>query len=592
MDEDEIKDLIWDFCMLAALKNAYQFGGTPNPGAVKGKVMKEFPELRKLANQVDPFIKEVCEEVSKMNLDEQKQLLLEIDPKALEGEKPTVEFKELPELPNLDKYEKVVMRLAPYPSGALHVGNARMIILNDEYAKKYNGELILFFDDTIGSPKALRDTSKAKYVLPEAYGMIEEGLKWLGVKYSQVYYKSDRLEIFYEYCEKLINEGMAYVCFCDAGVFKNEYKNHSKSCPHRDLSVEENLKEWKNILAGKYEEMSVVVRLKTGMDQKDPALRDQIIMRISEATHPRVGNKYQVWPMLEFSWAIDDHLIGVSHIVRGADLVKEDFIEDFVWDHFKWKKAEFTHYGRLRFPDIKLSKTEARNNIQAGTYDGWNDPRTWSLQSLQKRGIKPEALREYLLDLGLSMSGINFDVKKLYAKNQDIIDPIADRYFYVEDPVAVTIEGLPKAFEAYAEPLLLPSNVKKGKRIIKVKADNHNKLHIFVALKDAQKMKAGQVVRLKDLLNIQLLSINLKKKQILACHHSIELSRDYKIIHWVPKEDHIKVSIMKVDGTISKGFGESNLLKIKLNKVIQFERYGFVNPLKLENNELYCYFTH
>ncbi|MFX1238894.1 MAG: glutamate--tRNA ligase [Promethearchaeota archaeon] len=593
MDIDDIRNLIWDFCWIAALKNATQFGGTPNPGPVKGKVMKEFSEVRKHAKLVDPIIKEACDKVSEMSVEEQKEELMKVALEAFETEKSSEEEKGLPDLPNIDKHEKIVMRLAPYPSGALHVGNARMIILNDEYAKKHGGELILFFDDTIGSPKSLRDTPKAKYVLPEAYELIENGLKWLGVKYSKIYYKSDRLESFYEYCEKLIRDKMAYVCFCDGKVFREQYKKPGIPCPHRDASIDDNLKEWDDMLQRKYGEMEAVVRIKTGMDQKDPALRDQIIMRISEAEHPRVGKKYIVWPMLEFSWAIDDHLIGVSHIVRGSDLVKEDFIEDFIWDHFQWKKAEFLHYGRLRFPNMKLSKTEARNNIVHGIYEGWEDPRTWSLQSLEKRGIQPEALRKYLVELGMSMSGITFDVKKLYAKNQDIIDGIADRYFYVEDPVPVVIEGIPKALEEYiAEPLLLPSDEKKGRRLIRGKTDKNNKLHMFVALSDAQAMKVGQVIRLKDLLNMQILSIDVKKKKIIAYYHSIELSREYKIIHWVPKEDKINVSILKVDGTRSRGFGESNLLKIPMNKVIQFERYGFVNPLRLNQGELICYFTH
>ena len=187
------------------------------------------------------------------------------------------------------------------------------------------------------------------------------------------------------------------------------------------------------------------------MDQKDPALRDQIIMRISEAEHPKVGNKYIVWPLLEYSWAIDDHLIDASHIIRGIDLVKEGIIEEFIWDHFGWKKAELLYYGRLKFSDLKLSKTEARNQIQKGIYDGWDDPRTWSLQSLKRRGIKPEALKESLLDLSMSQSGINFSVNWLYSKNQDIIDDISNRYFYVEDPVSLTINLIPNdKYESHA----------------------------------------------------------------------------------------------------------------------------------------------
>ena len=586
MEDDEIREIL----LIFGLKNAVEFGGKPSKKAIMGKLLSQRADLRSKTKIIIPILEQVIEEISALDLAEQEKKLLELDPSALDKKEKIKEEKELPELPNLDKYDKVIMRLAPYPSGALHIGNARMVVLNNEYVNKHNGELILFYDDTIGSPKSLRNTPKAKYVLPEAYDLIKEGLQWLGVNYKKVFYKSDRLEIYYEYCEKLIKEEIAYVCFCSAGDFKNKYKNQKKACPHRSQSVDKNLEEWQNMLDGKYEETTAVIRLKTGMDQKDPAVRDNIIMRISEAEHPRVGTKYRIWPMLEFSWAIDDHLIGITHIIRGADLVKEDFIEDFVWEHFGWKKAEFLHYGRIKFPDMKLSKTEARNNIQKGKYEGWDDPRTWSLQSLKKRGIRPEALKESLLSLGMSMSGITFSTGWLYSKNQDIIDDVSDRYFFVEDPVLLEIDEVP--FEEYmAEPFLLPSNPKKGKRIIKGKVSD-KKLKILISKRDARKFKVGQIFRLKDLINVQVLSIDLKNNKITSYYHSLELNREYSIIHWVPNDDNIEVKILKPDGSVSRGNGEINLKHVPLNVPIQFERYGFVNPIKFENNELFCYFTH
>ncbi|HEY0088136.1 MAG TPA: glutamate--tRNA ligase, partial [Candidatus Lokiarchaeia archaeon] len=532
----------------------------------------------------------IVKEISEMELEEQKKRLLELDPMALEAKKSVEEKKELPELHNVDKIHKVIMRLAPYPSGALHIGNARMIVLNNEYIKKYNGELILFYDDTIGSPKALRDDPKSKFVLPEAYDLIKEGLDWLGVKYSKVYYKSDRLEIYYEYCEKLIKEKLAYVCFCKADEFKDNYKNKRKDCPHRDQSVDVNLEEWNNMLDGKYKETEAVVRLKTGMNQKDPALRDQIIMRISEAEHPRVGTKYLIWPMLEFSWAIDDHLLGITHILRGADLIKEDLIENFVWEIFNWKKAEFIHYGKINFAETKLSKTLVRTNIQKGILLGWDDPRTWSLQSLERRGIRSEALTQALLDLGLSMSGINFSVDWLYAKNKALIDENSDRYFYVENPIELSIINVPSK-EYVAKPLLLPINPDKGTRKIKVLTENQT-MRLLISKQDADNLKVNDIVRVKDLLNFKVENINLDEKIVLAEFHSKEMVREYSIIHWVPKSENINVKILKPDGSISSGLGEINLLKIPMNKPIQFERFGFVNPLKLTNNGLFCYFTH
>ncbi|MHA1467374.1 MAG: glutamate--tRNA ligase family protein, partial [Promethearchaeota archaeon] len=269
MENSEIKRLLLTY----SLENSVKFGGKPNTKAVLGKLIGQNPELRSQIKGVKLILDEITLEISKLTLHEQEAKLLELNPNALEKKTSKKEKKTLPELPNTQNYDKIVMRLAPYPSGALHIGNARMVVLNNEYVKKYNGDLILFFDDTIGSPKSLRNTSKAKYVLPEAYGLIEDGLKWLEIPYSKVYYKSNRLEIYYEYCEKLIQDDMAYVCFCTAAEFKNKYKDRKIDCPHRDQNLSTNLKEWENMLKGKYHEMEVVVRLKTGMRHKDPAQR-------------------------------------------------------------------------------------------------------------------------------------------------------------------------------------------------------------------------------------------------------------------------------------------------------------------------------
>ena len=586
MSDRDIKQMVW----LYSLKNAVEFNGHPDKKAIMKKIIASRPDLRTQTKGIKPILDQVIDEILKLTVEEQKKQLLKLDPHALDRKEKLEEKKELPELHNLTKFEKIIMRLAPYPSGALHIGNARMIILNHEYIKKYNGELILFYDDTIGSPKSLRDSPKAKYVLPEAYELIKDGLEWLGVKYSKIFYKSDRLDIFYDYCERLIKDNITYVCFCSADEFREKYKKQKINCPHRDQTIEKNLEEWKAMLNRKYSEGDVVVRLKTGMDQKDPALRDQIIMRISEAEHPRVGNKYVVWPMLEYSWAIDDYLIGATHILRGIDLVKEGIIEEFIWDHFGWRKAELLYYGRLNFADMKLSKTKSRNNIQNGKYEGWEDPRTWSLQSLKKRGIRPEALRQTLLELGMSQSGITFSVNWLYSKNQDIIDEISNRYFYVENPILTIIDNIPEK-EYIAEPLLHPTEPKKGKRSIRCIIKN-NQSNILIALSDAKNFKKDQVFRLKDLMNIKINSVDLNKNTIFASYHSKELDREFSIIQWVPKDENINVSILNPDGILSKGKGELNLLEIPMNQTIQFERFGFVNPIKCEDDHLYCYFTH
>jgi len=189
---NEIEKIIW----LEGLKNAVKFKGKANPKAVMGKLMRDMPELRNKGKEIKLQIFSIIEEINQMNKDSQKKKALSIDSHSLDEKvKKKAEKKVLPELPNAED-GKVVMRLAPYPSGALHIGNARMVVLNDEYVKKYNGKLLLVFDDTIGTTLAKMNAPNAKYVIPEAYDLIPESLEWLGVKYHDTYYKSDRVSIY------------------------------------------------------------------------------------------------------------------------------------------------------------------------------------------------------------------------------------------------------------------------------------------------------------------------------------------------------------------------------------------------------------
>ena len=193
-------DAVEKLILLEALKNAVKYGEAREK-VIFGKLMKD-PENRKNIPALKLKVGEILKEVNSWDKEIQEKKLLELAPQALEQKKKAPEKKVLPDLPNVKKGKQVVMRLAPYPSGALHIGNARMLVLNDEYVKRYKGKLVLVFDDTIGATKNAMETNPgAKYVIPEAYDLIREGLDWLGIKYDKnnVVYKSDRLDIYQNY---------------------------------------------------------------------------------------------------------------------------------------------------------------------------------------------------------------------------------------------------------------------------------------------------------------------------------------------------------------------------------------------------------
>ncbi|MCD6371461.1 MAG: glutamate--tRNA ligase [Candidatus Aenigmarchaeota archaeon] len=545
------------------LKNALLYSGKANLKAVIGKVVSENPELKPKIKEVIERAKKIIERVNSMSPEEQKKIAEKL---GIKIEKKRGEDKvELPSLPGGEE-GKVIMRLAPFPSGALHIGNARMVILNDEYVKKYKGKLILFFDDTIGSEE--------KPVLPEAYELIEDGLRWLGVKWHETYYKSDRLEIYYKYTEEIIKMGKAYVCTCPPDVMR---KNRAAGieCSCRNRSVKENLELWKRMLEGKFKEGEAVVRIKTDMKHPDPAFRDRVLLRIAEREHPRVGKKYRVWPMLEFSWGIDDYLLGITHILRGKQLAIEDRMEEYIWKVFGWKpKIHFIHYGMVSVKEAKLSKSEARKAIERGELSGWDDPRTWSLQSLRRRGIRPEAIRKFILRMGLSLADVNLPAEILYAENRKIIDPLANRYFVVLDPVKIEIENLP--LEAVEVPFH-PDFKERGNRKIEL-----NKNEVYIERADFEKLRGKRI----GLVYLGTIQLNEKSRFI-----SKEMDIKLKKIQWVP-ENFVKVEIVMPNGKVVEGIGEPYVRNLKVDEIIQLLRIGFCRVDQNLEDKVVLYFAH
>ncbi|MFX1603537.1 MAG: glutamate--tRNA ligase [Promethearchaeota archaeon] len=551
------------------LDNAVRYEGSPSVKSVMSAILGTRADLRPRAKEVKELIERLVPEIGKMSLDDQRKELLNIAPEMLETRSEAVEESgELPELSNVDNWPKVVMRLAPFPSGPLHIGNARMVVLNDYYVKRYAGELILVFDDTIGSAE--------KVVEPDAFEMIPEGLDYLGVEWHETVYKSDRLELFYKYAVDLIERNEAYVCDCDAEVWRKEHKAKKKACQCSVLSVEDNLVRWEKMLDGTYPERGAAVRLRTGMADPDPAMRDHVILRISESEHPRVGTRYRVWPLLEYSWGIDDHELGVTHIIRGKDLVKEGKIEQHIWNIYGWQHPELIYYGRLKFQDAKLSKSKSRKEVLEGVYTGWDDPRTWSMQSLEKRGIHPDAVRKAMLDLGLSIVDISISMKTVYSENRKLQDADAPRVLFVETPVWVELTGLPAEIQE-AEAPVHPDFPDRGVRHIPLGRSSDSAVPVVVGIseRDLKQLTQGEIFRLKDLANFTL----KKGRKSNAKFHSVEVDNvrtvGGSIIHWVPRETAVPVEMTMIDGATVTGFCEPSIKKIKSGTFLQFERVGF-----------------
>jgi glutamyl-tRNA synthetase len=550
----QIKDLILKY----ALQNAIKHEGKAQIGAVIAKVLGKKPELRTSRDKIKELAKksaEVIADVNKLSLQEQSSKLKSIAPELLE--KKEEKEKGLPELPKA-KPHKVVVRFSPFPSGPLHIGNARTAILNDEYAKKYRGRLLLIMDDTIGSEE--------KHIEPEAYRLIEEGLKWLGINFEpEIIYKSDRLDIYYEYATKLIKKDKAYVCFCSAKKLRQN-REEQKECECRKHSIKENIKEWQNMLQGKYKEGQATLRIKTSMQHKNPAFRDRVLFRISNRHHPRIGKKQSVWPLLDFSSAIDDKLLGITHILRGKELMIETEMEKLIWEIFNWKQAEIIHHGLLNFKGIKLSKSKSKQEVKSGRYIGWNDPRTWSLQSLKQRGIKPEAIRKFCLGFGLTKNDITAPIEILYSENKKFIES-SNRYFFVVNPVRIKIDTAP---DMHAELPLHPSHPERGRRKFQTKQE------FYISKQDYEYIKRNPAsYRLMNLFNF-----SSSGKEFSYISQQLDETLNAKLIHWLPADSEnvkrlIRSEVLMPDGYLATGLCEEAIRNLQEDAIVQFERFGF-----------------
>lgn len=519
-----------------ALANAIAHEGVGSVKSVLGKLLAEKPEFRKDVLKVKSIVEEVIEEINKLSFEEQKKMLEKI------GAPERAEKEEKKELPQLDVGKTFVVRFAPNPDGAMHIGNARVAILNDEYAKRYKGKYILRFDDTDPKKK-----------VPEKvfYDMIKEDLKWLGIKWHKEVIASKRLNIYYKYAEKLIEMGKAYVCLCDIEKWKT-LRNKKIACKCRNLSKKEHMKRWKKMKSWKLKEGEAVVRIKTSMDLKNPAVRDWAAFRIVD--HPKHPfSKRKLWPLYNFASAIDDHLLGVTHIIRGQEHSTNESKQRFIYNYFNWKYPKVYIVGRFSVSEVIMSKSVIREGIKKHKFTGWNDIRLATIATLKRRGFTPQAIRQLIVDIGLKSSDITVPMDTLASYNRKIIDSIAKRFFFTPNPIKIKIKNAPRIKE-----IKIPMHPTENLGFRKIKISNE----IYIS-KDDYETYNGVEVRLKELYNIKLGENIFTSKKV----------KNIPKLQWVSKP-FVHVKLLMTDN-ILEGYGEKDMAKLKPGEIIQLERIGF-----------------
>ncbi|MEK6829675.1 MAG: glutamate--tRNA ligase family protein [Nanoarchaeota archaeon] len=386
-----------------ALKNAVAHDGRAQAGAVISAMFSE--GLKK--DDVKKYAKEISKIVADIN-----KLSLEQQEKEFSTLKDVVSEREvregLEELPNVRK-TGVMMRFAPSPSGPLHIGHAATACISFLYVKKYGGKFYVRIEDT-----------NPGNIYPKAYDMIADESKWLFDGIAKIQIQSDNMKKYYEYADKLIRKKAAYVCTCTSEQFK-EFVDNQKECPCRNLSVDDNIIRWKKMLDKTkkgFGEGDAVLRFKSenGMQNKNPAMRDFPLARINLTKHARQGNKYRVWPLMNFAVSVDDIEDKMTHIIRAKDHRDNAERQRMIFKALgKEKQFPWTAFlGRYKFTDMELSSSQMRKDIDAGKFRGWDDPRLPTIASLRKQGYKPQAFWKFAERVGLSESDKVMDKKEYF----------------------------------------------------------------------------------------------------------------------------------------------------------------------------------
>ena len=558
---------------ILVLKNALDFKGKANPKAVLGLILKENPELKKDVPMVLKQIEKSVQEVSKLSEKEIKSHLIKLAPELLKEKKKEVVKGPLKALRNAEE-GKVVVRIAPSPSGALHIGHAYGSSLNALYSQMYKGKFILRIEDT-----------NPENIYPKAYELIEQDARWLTEgKITKIIIQSDRLDIYYGYAEKLVNENKAYVCICPADEWR-EMKNKGVSCPCRNLNKNEQQQRY-NKMFSTYAEGEAILRLKTDINHKNPAMRDFGLMRINEHIHPRTSTKKRVWPLMVFSVAIDDHELGLTHVLNGKDQADNAHKEKLIMDCFGWQPPEYQHWGFINFIGFKMSASETRRAIEQNEYHGWEDIRLPFLPALRKRGYQPGAFKKFASEIGLSLNDKTVSVEEFWkminAFNKEIIEPISNRYFFVNEPVAIQVINAPKKV---IEIDLHPEFPKKGNRKLVVTGK------ILISKADHKDLVERRLHRLMDYCNLEIK--DSKETFVSEDYEEYKHSKNRgKIIHWLPKEKAVDVEVVLENNTIIKGKGEADLKNVKEGDIVQFERFAFVRLVKKDEDKLTFWYLH
>ena len=355
----------------------------------------------------------------------------------------------------------IVTRFPPEPNGYLHIGHAKSICLNFGIAEEFAGHCNLRFDDTNPAKES-----------QEYIDAIEADVRWLGYDWgNNLYYASDYFERLYGWAEDLIRAGKAYVddqSQDEMRAARGTLTEPGKNSAFRDRTIEENLDLFRRMRAGEFPNGARVLRAKIDMASGNINLRDPVLYRILHAAHPRTGTTWSIYPSYDFAHGQSDAIEGITHSICTLEFEDHRPLYDWLLQNLPVPSHPHQYeFARLNLTHTVLSKRVLTELVRGGHVTGWDDPRMPSLAGLRRRGVPPEAIRDFVKRIGVAKANSIVDVAMFEFSIREHLNKTAERRMAVLRPLKVVIENYPEGTSEDVEAVNHPENPAAGTRRIR-----------------------------------------------------------------------------------------------------------------------------
>ncbi|WP_059027217.1 glutamine--tRNA ligase/YqeY domain fusion protein [Gabonibacter massiliensis] len=451
---------------------------------------------------------------------------------------------------------RVHTRFPPEPNGYLHIGHATSICLNFGLAAKYNGKCNLRFDDTNPSKEDV-----------EYIDSILGDIRWLGFQWEgEPHYASDYFQQLYDWAEKMIMEGKAYVDDQPAEVISAQRMTPTEpgvNSPYRDRTPEENLDLFRRMKSGEFQAGEKVLRAKIDMASSNMLMRDPIMYRIMHVAHHRTGDQWCIYPMYDFTHGQSDYLEGITHSICTLEFevhrpLYNWFLDQLIETEYRPRQIEF---ARRNLSYTVMSKRRLLELVQKGIVAGWDDPRMPTISGLRRAGYTPESIRNFAEKVGVARREIVVDMALLEFCIREHLNKVAPRVMAVLDPVKVVIDNYPQGQTEYVEIENNPEDESAGTRAVPFSGELYIERDDFMenAPKKFFRMTIGNEVRLKGAYIVKCESVEKDEEGNVTTIHctydpdtrsgsGINSNRKVKgTLHWVSAAEAIDAEVRLYD---------------------------------------------